>query len=278
MIKLLRTNFYRLKKSKLFYSFLIASVCLGAYKMMENHRMDWEGVPGYFDVNFLSLSIPILFFLSAFIPIFIGVQYSDGTVRNKLVIGHRRLSVYVANLLLSLFVSLVYCLSYLLSEVVFALIFKLGLQSSIKAVLVFAGMHLLVTAVFASIFVFVSTIITSKTYSAVLCILATMILLFTAAWVQSALEEPEYYDAYEVAYLQEDSQDLTNTTIKNPNYLDGSKRKLAIDFLNISPAGQFLQIISARSENFSLISTYVIIWLIMINYFGYIIFRKMDLK
>ena len=40
--------------------------------------------------------------LAAFVPLFLGADYSDGTIRNKLIAGHRRSGIYLSDLLVCL--------------------------------------------------------------------------------------------------------------------------------------------------------------------------------
>ena len=45
---------------------------------------------------------------------FIGTEYSDGTIRNKIVVGHSRSTIYLANLLTCCFAGLIMCLCFIL--------------------------------------------------------------------------------------------------------------------------------------------------------------------
>lgn len=101
MIKLLLANKMRLK-NKLFWSglFITVGYCLLLlllnYIEMISHTgnsiimVDW-----YLLAPFSALS----FFCPIFCSMFIGTEYSDGTIRNRLIVGHTRKSIYLSNFL-----------------------------------------------------------------------------------------------------------------------------------------------------------------------------------
>lgn len=50
----------------------------------------------YIDSAFFSVAIYIGIILSVFCSLFIRTEYSDGTIRNKLIVGQKRSAVYFA--------------------------------------------------------------------------------------------------------------------------------------------------------------------------------------
>ena len=43
-----------------------------------------------------ALTVAIL--IPAFVSLFVGTEYSDGTIRNKMIIGHTRTCIYLSNI------------------------------------------------------------------------------------------------------------------------------------------------------------------------------------
>ena len=108
MNRLFTVNLVRLKKNKLFWSLTIAAA---AFALALVILLDFY--PDSIDKIMFVYPILIGFMLPAFIGIFFGTEYSDGTIRNKLMIGHSRQNVYLANLLTALVVAFMLLAAYL---------------------------------------------------------------------------------------------------------------------------------------------------------------------
>lgn len=111
MSRLFTANLVRLKKSKLFWGLTIAAAVLSlVFAVIMILYSD------FLPIDKIMFVYPVLigFMIPAFIGIFFGTEYSDGTIRNKLMIGHSRQNVYLANLLTALVVAVVWLAAYLL--------------------------------------------------------------------------------------------------------------------------------------------------------------------
>ena len=168
MRNLIFANFTRLKKSKLFWTGIIVSALYTVFLLV----MNYLEMAASAEITTVSLN---WFFFSAisvaaiFCPIysgfFIGTEYSDGTIRNKLIAGHKRCSIYFANGIT------IFCAEGLLFLVNAAIIIALGIPMfglNIKYPLRFiiyllAG--ILMLAAFASLFTMVSTLISIVYYN-----------------------------------------------------------------------------------------------------------------
>ena len=101
MTRLLHAGFYRLKRNKVFGGCLLVItlynlfILLSQYHSMVEDGYEYTLDPLYF--NFLAL-IGIL--ISLLVSLFIGTDYHDGTIRNKLICGLSRTSVYLSNFIL----------------------------------------------------------------------------------------------------------------------------------------------------------------------------------
>ena len=116
MCKLLRANFYRLRRSRALWLCMAAAFALSALFQLrigaDNESMNT------LDVIFLQVFpfLPILH--AAFISLFLGVEYQDGTLRNKLIAGHSRGTVYAAYLIVSIAGCFVILLAWMASAVI----------------------------------------------------------------------------------------------------------------------------------------------------------------
>lgn len=64
--------------------------------------------------------VPIL--LSCAAPLFIGSEYSDGTMRNKLIVGHKRYNIYLSEQFVCTAAGFMLCLAYIVPHTVLSLI------------------------------------------------------------------------------------------------------------------------------------------------------------
>ena len=97
MRNLLRANFSRLWKSKALWLCAAGAFAFSAAFLL-GLRADPEGgttLDEAFGQVFPFL--PLLY--AAFLSLFLGVEYQDGTLRNKIIAGHARWKVYAASLL-----------------------------------------------------------------------------------------------------------------------------------------------------------------------------------
>lgn len=67
-----------------------------------------------------ALTVAIL--IPAFVSLFVGTEYSDGTIRNKMIIGHTRTCIYLSNLIVCSTAGLGFCLSYIVGVIVAGLL------------------------------------------------------------------------------------------------------------------------------------------------------------
>ena len=59
----------------------------------------------------------LIFAAAVFIGVFVGTEYSDGTLRNKLIIGHSRSSIYISNLIVCTTAGIIMHLTYIITTI-----------------------------------------------------------------------------------------------------------------------------------------------------------------
>ena len=101
MRKLLSANFARLGKDKVFWITAVAVFISSLVTIFNSSGsadlMISSGYPVTLDDYFFNHAPMMGLYYAVFISLFLGTEYSDGTIRNKLAVGHRRLDVYLAN-------------------------------------------------------------------------------------------------------------------------------------------------------------------------------------
>ena len=116
MSKLLRAGFARLKKDKVFWIGIIFMVVVGLFIPVRNYIDTLEsGYESTFDSYFFGFSLFTGVIAAVFVSLFVGKEYSDGTMRNKIVVGHTRSAIYLSNLVVNIVAALITHLAFLLA-------------------------------------------------------------------------------------------------------------------------------------------------------------------
>lgn len=99
------------------------------------------------------------------------------------------------------------------------------------------------------------------------------------SFVDSLLEEPEYYGGMELVATEDNGFEYRMAEQeKNPYYLEGDARK-AFEFLNdFLPSSQLYRIASLNAPELAKTAIYDIIVLIAVTEAGILLFRKKDIK
>lgn len=83
MIKLLKAGFFRLKKETLFWIFLFLSIGLACFTLYQKYNLSYKVTLDSF-VNEYMVYIGLL--IAIFVSIFVGKEYSEGIIRNKIIV------------------------------------------------------------------------------------------------------------------------------------------------------------------------------------------------
>lgn len=238
MTNLLLSNLKRLMKNR---AFQIAAAVVAAIGLFEIFMMYRDSIiemeTPYFDSGLFSFAALGVFALAAVVPLFVGCEYSDGTIRNKMVVGHHRASVYLSLLITSVIAGwllvMVWTAAYLIPGVI--------LMKHANPLWVYLVLYLamfLELAVFSAIFTLLTMALGSKAGSAVVCILCALLLVMQGIVVKSMLEEPEFY-APEIVISDDGGVSYSGEMERNPNYIpEGSPKRAFYNFLmDFTPGG-----------------------------------------
>ena len=276
MSRLLTANLTRLKKSHAFLAEIIFMILFGVYEPIVryiNGKKSGEIVP--LDNGFF-LCVALLLILAAVLcSLYIGTEYSDGTIRNKVIVGRRRTAVYLANLVACALACLVLCLAYFAAY----LCVGLPLLGSFQAAPPQIAFYLLCTALLAiaasAVFTLAAILIQNKAAAVTLCLLGAFALLLAGSFINSRLTEPETYPSYS---LMADGEIIHEGEEPNPLYLRGTKRKVCEFFYDFLPGGQAVQIASWTIVHPWNLPLYAVIITITTTGCGICAFNKKDLK
>ena len=246
MRKLLRANFSRLWHDRIFRLLSVLMAILGifltAVNVINAHRV---GTVWMMDFSLLTCAILSPVLTSVFAALFIGSDYSGGTLRNKLIAGHRRSHIYLANLLTCSLAGIVLCIAFVIPQGTLGLLLGGKFQSAPAKLLFYWFLSLALMIAFAALFTLIAMLCQNKSHTVAGCILLVFVLFFFGGCIYSALSEPEYLPGYSYT---ENGVTVEEPEMKNPNYISGTKRQVYEFLQDFTPGGQMLQISNMNAE------------------------------
>ena len=114
MSNLLAEGFRRLFKGKRFYIVLAIIIAIPTFASIFIRIVEGEAV-NLGSVLCFSMIGTMTMFISITAGLFIISDFKNNTIRNKIIIGHSRTKIYLANLIIALFVAFVYQLVFWLT-------------------------------------------------------------------------------------------------------------------------------------------------------------------
>lgn len=278
MTKLLNANFMRLWKNNAFWGSMGVSLGMGLFMVADSWRSAQESNGAWsstVDAELFKYAAFIGILAAELIPLFFGTEYSDATLRNKIVVGQSRLSIYFANFITGFAACVLCSAAYMLGCVVLG-VPLLGWFTQSPALLftALAG-SLLMTAAFCAIFTFVTMNFSKKSTAVVICLLGAFAAFIGAIVIHSMLEAPEFISGYE---LSVGGQIVSAQPEPNPNYLTGAKRELYQFIFDLLPSGQSVQYCSLQlSDPVRLMGLGLAVTAVFTGAGG-LLFRRKDLK
>ena len=276
MRKLLRANFSRLWHDHTFRLLTALMVLLGLFVTVVNavnvHR---EGAVWIMDFRLLTCAILSPILTSVLAALFVGSDYSSGTLRNKLIAGHRRGSIYLANLITCCIAGILLSAAFVIPQGALGLLLGEQLQSAPEKLLMYGALSLALLAAFTALFTLIAMLCQTKSHTVAGCILLVFMLIFLGVYITSALNEPEYLAGYSYT---ENGVTVEEPETKNPNYISGTKRQVYEFLQDFTPGGQMLQISDMDAEQPVLLALYDGIIFLMATGFGLVLFWRKDLK
>lgn len=247
MHKLLSANLSRLRMNKAFWLTVILMILVESFLgclMLKQNSMRIDAV------LFISLQgIGVL--ISVFFSLFLGTEYSDGTLRNKLIVGHKRSSVYLASFITGITSVTIIYFAWILIGGIFGIISHASLNNNIGKIALIGVAYWLACISYISIFNLVGMISSSKARTSIICILTAFILIFVG---------------------------LTCYSLARPGLLSGSQRAIFQFLFDFNPFGQTFQIMSIDVASLWKLVAYSLLLSSILTGLGIYAFSKKDLK
>ncbi len=230
MPNLLSAGFMRLRKSRLFRLFIIGEAVWGATVAWFLYQ--YGNLRENQNLYFLMPMLYGCIIESVFCGFFIGTDYSDGTVRNKLVVGSKRAEVYLSNLVICCFAGLAVFFTHMAvySLLGFILVGAEIFPQMLLLKLICAGVSAITYAAF---FTMISTVISRIATAVAANIFISFGLLGAGMYAYAVYREPPL---------------LSNGAV-NPHYVGGAARAVLSFFKAVLPSSAALDAISGKLQS-----------------------------
>lgn len=278
MSKLLSADFTRLRKSKEFWlcaaAILSLSVIIIYNGAQSASSMAERGFVRHLDDYYFQLAPYVDAITAVFISLFLGVEYSDGTIKNKLIAGHTRKNIYLANFLTCLTGSIVIHTLWFIGGLPGLYLigsFEMGSSGAIAYFFVSVGF----AAAFSAIFVLIGTLSQNRSHTVVFLLFLWWAITFTASGINDRLQEPEF-NGGNMAMI--DGCFVMTEETPNPLYLSGSIRTTFEWLYRFLPSGQAVAMSNTEITIPALDIALSILVTIIVTAIGIQLFRKKDIK
>lgn len=278
MYKLLNAGFYRLKKNKVFWGLVIVTIVIAVATLFNQiqHVEIWgkRGINRIL-INYINW---IGIFIAIFTSIFIGTEHANGTIRNKIIVGHSRVKIYLSNLIISITVGLILEIIYILLICGIGIPTLGGITMPISEFIIVLVNIFMIIVAYSSIFSFIALLCNDITMTTVISLILLLIMFVS----NNILEPIASADRYRYNITSDEQGNMIKEVIGiNENYPGDTKKKVCQAIVYSMPLGQASIISSTdekEKEELYVLIIYSVCESILITSIGIYLFRKKDLK
>ena len=274
MRKLLSANFMRLRKEKVFWILFCFMCGLGIVIPITIKTDEIRtGMVASINNAFGPCAMFIDIVMAVFCSFFVGQEYSDGTIRNKIISGKKRTDIYLANFFTCSIVSVMMCCAFFLICLCVGIALLGGFSVDIKIALQLFLTVIFLSFAFSAIYNLTAMSSSNKAVTAVICILLAFLFIFIGMQLNQMLSQPET-----VSGMMVEEGGMVYEEFPNPNYLNAEAHKVVQFAYDFIPGGQIAQCVEMDAVNLPLLPVYSSIIALAATGIGLLIFKKKDLK
>ena len=285
MNKLLKAEFYRLKKDKVFLLLIIITCVLALFTLYK--YFDNSGIITLDRIMVEYLYMYFGIFIAFFVSMYVGKEYTEGFIRNKIVVGHKRRNIYLSNLIICIAVGLIVNIIYI--GIVFLVGTKIfGELQKLNLFQIIAYTSLIIVA-YCTIYNFITMLCKDASVSLVSCVIIFIIMFVAMMFVSTKLMEKPYIEITQ--YNEKGEIEFSDKEI-NPNYPGETTIKMYKVINYLLPTGQAAMLQNACAETIepdeyeinqvkqylSEMPFYGIFEIVLLNILGILIFKRQELK
>ena len=222
MIRLLRADCLRMFRSKWFWLSLESMLTMSVgFIVMQYTAMDYT-VP-LSRVIFLPLSFYGVV-AAALVSLFVGQDFMDGFVRNKVIAGRGRHSIYFSNLMISWMTCIIlYLTTTLFTFIIGRNYFEIDVTGNLFLQYLLLGFGTCLS--YGSIYCTITMLCRNGITAVVLCMGLSLFMLFACLHTNQIMVQPQYKDG-----------------LLNLAYVDGMKKVIYAFLHDFNPSGQAAQL------------------------------------
>lgn len=274
MNNLLHAGFARLKKKKAVWIGILVLIVYEAGCTLLDYQsaLKYDARVPLDEVLFIMMAV-LGVVLSVFCSLFVGTEYSDGTMRNKIAVGHKRSGIYLSNFLLCAAAGVAAFLLSLAAGLAVGGPLLEPAKAAPQTIAWFVFTGVFVSISYAAVFNLIAMTVTSKAHSAMICILTAFAFLGAAYYLYMMLSQPEMLEQYKII-----NGETFFETVKNPHYVTGVKRSVYEFLMEFLPGGQCVLIMEGAAAHPLRMAAYSAVIAAAANAAGLWVFRRKDLK
>lgn len=277
MNNLLTAAFRRMKNDKVFSLCLTAIVIICAWQTYDVSRaIDFyraDGITVYAEANLFDLLPTLPFFSAVFTSLFIGTEYSDGAMRNKITVGRRRSQIYMSNFTVSFTASM--CFWLVSIGVGLFILYKMPFSISAGKLAELLAVQILILAAITAILNILCMNTSSRAISAVAAIILIFVLTVVGSYLYNSLQEPPCTSG--VVIHSDGGMEMAEPTV-NPHYVSGVKRHVYQFLVDFLPTGQAISLSNMDMTRPLLSMASSTFITVLATFAGIYLFERKDLK
>ena len=277
MRKLITANFFRFRKDRFSWCVVGIIVILSLVNVFNSAR-SYEAMAdaGYIlslEDYYFNQAPLIGAFLALLISMFLGTEFSEGTIRNKLCIGHKRDEIFLSNFISCALATIALTSVWLLiSALLFGLIGPLEMSISEFVGCILVAMGFAVS--FAALYTVIGSLSSNKAMTIIYTFAVFIIFAIAASGLYDRLCEPEMNEGMMLVGTQLVEMEPT----PNPLYLSGMIRTVCEAALELLPTGQALLLSDVAVEYPVRAIALSVVFTTVTLLVGGMLFRRKDIK
>lgn len=276
MAKLIRADISRMWKTRSFWVCGVLAVGAAVLWFILNYIQSDANADsiGYFMFDSVTSTMCCA---AVFAALFIGADYANGTIRNKMAVGHGRCSIYFANFILSSIGGIIYLAASWAAVIVagFCVGGNLGFKSYEQPALkIFISLFAVISA--CSIITIIGMLITSKSAAAVVSIAGFFVMTIGFGVLIDMLHTSEFYTVATLQINDEGEQEYKEERVRNNLYIASPMNEILQTVCDILPFGQAAQFGYGTLPE--VMPLYSVGFTAAVSVVGVAVFRRKDLK